>query len=85
MAAQLNKMRSLQRTLTEEDAIVANNADLLTVQLGKATEERITVHGLVLVKLGAVKESGYDLADVIRAHQVRADNAVQFFGRIDRL
>ena len=75
--AQLDEVRSLERRLGEQDAVVGDDADEEPVQAGEAGHERGAVALLELVEPRAVDQPGDDLANIVGLPDVGADDAVE--------
>ncbi len=85
LAAQLDEVRALDRTVRKQDAVVRKNAYRHAVQMRKAAHQRGAEAGLELVELGTIHDAGDDLADVEGLARIGGNAAVQLAGRIQRL
>src|SRR5262249_8401451 len=72
-------MGALERALAEQDAIVGEDADGKSVDVGKAADERLAVERLELMKFRAVDDARDHLANVVRSARVGGHDAVEIF------
>ncbi len=86
--AQLDEVRALQRRLTEEDAVVGDDADGVAVEVGEPGHQRGAVGPLELLEPAPVDQPRDDLAHVVLHPGVHRDDAVELVGvhgrRLDR-
>src|SRR5262249_13987003 len=61
LAAQLDEMRALQRAFAEQNAVVGDDADGKTPDMGKAADQRRAVKLLELVEFRAVDNARDDV------------------------
>ncbi len=78
--AKLDKLGGFQRTFREKDAVVAQDAHWIAVDVGETADQGRTVHRLEFRKLAAVYDAGDDLPDVIGGGDVPRYDAVGLFG-----
>src|SRR6185437_15897019 len=64
LTAQLDEMRTLQRVLAEQDAVVGDDADRIAPDMRKAADKRLAVEFLEFVKLGTIDQPRNDVTDV---------------------
>ena len=76
LTAQFHKMGALQGAFRKKNAVVADDADGVAVNPGKAADQGGAVFFLKLVKLGSVHDPGDNLPDVIGGAGVPGQNAV---------
>src|SRR5699024_5786361 len=77
LVAQLDEVRTLERGLAEQHAVVGHDAHRVTVDVGEAGDQGGAVAGLELVDLAAVDDPGDDLPRVLSGAQVGGDRTVQ--------
>ena len=85
-------MCGLERRLREQDAVVRDDADQVSVEPRKSRHERRAIPRLELVEPRAIHNSRDDFAHIVRSSDVGIDDAIQvggvirrLFGRRDRL
>ena len=78
-------MRSLERTVGKQYAVVGDDAHRVAVQPGKAGHQGGAVAGLELVKLTAVDQAGDDFVRIDRFLQTHRRDAVEFLRIVERL
>ena len=78
-------MRAFERALGKQDAVIGEDADGIAADMREAAHEGRAVELLELVQLAAVNDAGNDVARVIGPAYVVRDDAVDLFGRIERL
>src|SRR5207248_11102352 len=83
--AELDKMRALERALRKQDAVTGEDADGIAADMREAAHEGRAVELRELVQLAAVDDAGNDVARVIGPAYIFRDDAVDLFGRIERL
>ena len=84
LAAEFDEVRSLERALPEEDAVVGDDADGEAGDAGEAADERRAVARLELVEARAIDEAGDDFAHVVGTAVVGRDDAVELLGMVER-
>ncbi|MBA7652319.1 hypothetical protein ES703_60149 [subsurface metagenome] len=78
-------MGALQRTLTEKNAVIGDDADRVAPDMGEAADQRGAVEFLELVEFGAVDDPRDNVVHVERLAAVGRHHAVDFLGRKQRL
>ena len=81
LRAQLDEMRPLERALAEEDPVVGQDADRMTVDVREAAHERRSVARLELGEGRAVDDARDDVADVVGLARVGRHDAVDRLAR----
>ena len=84
LAAQFNEVRAFLGGLAEQDTVVGDDAHRVAVDMGKTGHQGLAVVAFEFVEFGAVDDAGNDVAHVELFTQVGADNAVDFFGVVQR-
>jgi len=77
-------MRAFQRRFRKEDAVVGDDADRHTVQMGKAADQRATVKLLEFIELAAVDQARDDFTDIEGLAQAACNDAVEILDRVFR-
>ena len=72
-------MRALERTVVEQDPVVAEDTDLEAPDMGKAADQRGAVSGLIFVKTAAVDQTCDHLADVELDFDIARNDTVKLF------
>src|SRR5262245_19027939 len=70
-------MCTFERALGEQDAVVGENTDRYTGQMGKARDQCRAVERLEFVELRRIDQAGDQLADVVLRARVGRYNAVK--------
>lgn len=83
LAAQLDKVRALERALAEQDAVVGHDAHGVPVDLGEARHQRGPVQGLELGEDGPVDDARDDLVDGNLPAEVGARDAGEVGGVVE--
>ncbi len=78
-------MRSLERTLGKQNAVVAQDADRNAVDVGEAGHQRRPVKRLELVERGAVDKPRNHFADVVLLFQIGGHDTIELGGIVFRL
>jgi len=76
---------ALERRLAEQDAVVGDDADLVTEDPGEAADQGVAVELLELVEAAAVDHAADDLAHVVRRAGVGRHDVIDRVGRLVRL
>ena len=79
--AELDEVRSLERGLAEEDAVVGEDPDGMAVDVGERADQRLAVELLELMQLGAVDDRPQHLADVVGGAAVQWHQVEHAVGR----
>jgi hypothetical protein len=79
------KVRAFQRALAEQHAVVAQDADRVAVDAGKAGHQGGAVAGFELAEAAAIHQPGDDLAHIVGLAEAGRQDAVDLFGRVERL
>lgn len=85
LCTQLDEMRALERGLTKQDAVIRNDANRVSVDLRKASDECRSIQWLELAESAVVDYAGDDLVRRYLRLEVRAYDATEFFWIIHRL
>jgi len=76
--AQLYEVRALERALGEQNPVVGDDTDRVTVDMRKAADQGLAVARFEFVQLGAIDDACDHLADIERLARVLRNHAVQF-------
>ncbi len=71
--------------LTEQNSIIGNDADRVTMNAGKATDQCGAVQCLEFIKFGTIHDTCDHFADIVGFPCVRRYDSVNFIGVIKRL
>ena len=82
LTTQLNKVRAFLCRLAEQNAVVAEYADRVTVYASEAANQSGAEQGFKLVEFGAVDHTGNNFAHVVGLFAVFGYHAVNVFGVI---
>ena len=74
-------MRPFLRRLREQDAVVCDDPDRVTVDVGEATDQRCTVEFLEFMKFRTVNDACDDLADIVGKPKLARNDAVDILDR----
>ena len=77
LVTQLDEVRALLRRFREENAVVGDNADAVTVDAGESSDQGRTEFGLELLVLTAIHDDLDDLVDVVRHFGIDGDDIVK--------
>src|SRR3974390_3456199 len=77
LIAQLNEMRTLERRLGEQHALVRHNAHRVTVDMAEASYEGLAVFRLEFGEVTAVQQPCEGLANVVGHPMTRWNDAIQ--------
>src|SRR5690606_8576771 len=83
LAAQFDEMRTFQRALAEQDAVIRQNTDWMSPDMGAAAHQGRAVQGLEFLEFGTVDDAGDDLAYVVGLAGIDGNDAVEFAGRVE--
>ena len=75
-------MRALLCRLREQDAVVRDNSDGISINVGESTNECCAVELLEFVKLGCVDDTRDDLPNIIGKTKFARHDAVYIFNRV---
>ena len=84
LGAQFDEVGALDRRFAEQDAVVCDNADRVTVDAGESAHQGFAVQRLEFVEIGAVYHTRNDFPHIIRLFLVRGDDAVNVLHRVQR-
>lgn len=80
LAAEFDEMRALQRRFRKQNAVIGDDADGITVDMGETAHKRRAIKRLELVEFGAIHQTRDDLAHLetcayrwARCHQSSSD------------
>ncbi len=83
LAAQLDEVGALHGRVAVQDAVVAQDAHGVAVDVGEAAHQGVAVAALELVELRAVDDARDDLVDVELPLEVSAHDAIELVGRVE--
>lgn len=84
LSAELDEVCAFQRGFREEDTVVRDDANGVAVDLCEPRDERRPVVGLELGEHGAVYQAGDDFVDGDLPAEIRAHDAGEVFGVVQR-
>ena len=84
LVAEFDEVRTLQRRFGEQDAVVGDDADRVTVDVGETGDQGLRVAGLELGEFGTVDDACDQFADVERDARFARHDAVDLLGGIGR-
>mmetsp|Transcript_43437 Transcript_43437/g.93051 ORF Transcript_43437/g.93051 Transcript_43437/m.93051 type:complete len:374 (+) Transcript_43437:504-1625(+) len=84
LVAQLDEVRAFLSRFAEQDAIVGDDADGVTMDVSEATDQSASITSLELVQARAVDNSGDDLLHVEGLGVLLGDHAQQLLGVVER-
>ena len=84
LGAELDEMRTLERGLGEQNAVVGHNADRMAHHPRKTTDERTPVRRFELVQTRSIHNPGDDLTYVERLARRLRHDAVDLVGVVER-
>ncbi len=82
---QLDKMRPFQGRLAEQDAVVGDDAHRVAVNARKSGDQGDAITRLEFPELAAIHQPGDDLAHIVALSKGPGQNAVEFFGVMQRI
>lgn len=85
LLTELDEVGALQRRLRVQGTVVGKDANLVVVNGGETTDQRLTVLGLELGKSGTINDSSNDLSDIVGDSQVVTDNTAKLSRVVERL
>src|SRR5690606_10856630 len=80
--AQLDEVRAFLRGFREQDAIVRDDADRVSVQVRETAHQGRTVQRLELLELRTIHQPRDNFPDVVGETEIARNDAVQLLGRI---
>ena len=78
-------MRALEGGFGKQDAVIGDNPDRVSVQMGKAGHQCLAIQRLELIELRAIDDARDHLAYIIGFADIGIHHAIEFFGRIKRI
>src|SRR5207248_767314 len=84
LAAELDEVRTFQSRFRHQNAVVREDPDFESADIGKAANERDAVQRLELVEFASIHKPSDDLTHIVEPAKIRWNDASDIFGIVKR-